>query len=138
MKTILKTVVLFVLISLASTIFINYFDVEYGTSNYWDVHGVFFLVFITIFPRLTLLFSSVPFGGLFWWMGFFFAPRLLVAILATVAYWNTNKFLVIVSWLLAVGGESSEKYFIIRKRGSRNNKINQDDKIVEAEFEEIR
>ena len=138
MKTIIKTVVLFVLISLASTIFINYFDVEYGTSNYWDIHGVFFLVFITIFPRLTLLFSSVPFGGLFWWMGFFFAPRLLVAILATVAYWNTNKFLVIVSWLLAVGGESSEKYFIIRKRGSRNNKINQDDKIVEAEFEEIK
>lgn len=138
MKTIIKTIVLFVLISLASTIFINYFDIEYGTVNYWDIHGVFFLVFITIFPRLTLLFSSVPFGGLFWWVGFFFAPRLLVAILATVAYWNTNKFLVIVSWLLAIGGESSEKYFIIKKRASKHNKINQEDKIVEAEFEEIK
>lgn len=78
--------------------------------NFWDHHGVFFLIFITLFPRLTLLFSSVAFGGIFWWIGFFFAPRILVAVLATLSYAQTNPILVIMSWVVAISGESSEKY----------------------------
>ena len=93
------------------------FNVHFGDSNFWDHHGLLFLVGIAIFPRLTLLISSVPFGGLFWWAGFFFAPRLLVAFLATLTYWNQNPFLVVLAWIIALGGESSEKTFFIRQSG---------------------
>jgi len=75
------------------------------------------LIFIAIFPRLTLLFSSVPFGGVLWWLGWIFAPRLLVAILATVNYWNQNKVLVVIAWLIALGGESSEKHVVCTRVG---------------------
>lgn len=94
---------------------VQYFGVEYGTVNFWMKRGVFFLFFVTLFPRLTLLFSSVAIGGFFWWLGWLFAPRILVACLATIAYWNTNKVLVMISWLVAIGGESSEKYFVNRR-----------------------
>lgn len=79
-------------------------------NNYWDHHGILFLVFITIFPRLTLLFSSVAFGGFLWWLGFIFAPRILVAVLATMAYLDSNPVLVVISWFVALSGESTEKY----------------------------
>lgn len=62
-----------------------------------------------------LIFNSIEFGGLVWWLGYFFAPRILVALLATLSYWHTNKILVIISWLIALGGESSEKFFISRR-----------------------
>lgn len=77
--------------------------------NFWDVHGIGFIICLFFFPRLTLLFSSVAAGGFLWWLGFIFAPRLLVAILATTAYWQTNTILVILTWLWAIGGESAEK-----------------------------
>jgi len=35
--------------------------------------------------------------------------------LATIAYWNTNEVLVVLSWLIAWGGESSEKFVVHRK-----------------------
>lgn len=88
---------------------------EFGSVDFWKVHGPFFLIFISFFPRLTLLFSSIPFGGLLWWLGFFFAPRLLVAFLATIAYWNTNPLLVTCAWIIALSGEPMEKS-IFRKR----------------------
>ncbi|MFH1224055.1 MAG: hypothetical protein V1647_06935 [Pseudomonadota bacterium] len=131
MRTIIKIGILFLLITGASTILMNFFDIEYGNINFWDVHGILFLVFITLFPRLTLLFSSVAFGGIFWWLGFIFVPRFLVAILATISYWNTNKVLVIIAWLFAIGGESSEKYFIHRRTFKRHSNV------IDAEYHEI-
>ena len=83
--------------------------------NFWEVHGIFFIFFMAIFPRLTLLFSSVATGGFFWWLGWLFAPRLLVAILATMAYADTNIILVILSWIWALGGESSEKRVMVTR-----------------------
>ncbi len=77
--------------------------------NFWDVHGILFVICMFFFPRLTLLFSSVPSGGLLWWLGWLVAPRLLVAILATTLYWQTNMILVIVTWFWAIGGEGAEK-----------------------------
>ena len=77
--------------------------------NFWDVHGFWFIIFMFFFPRLTLLFSSVATGGLLWWIGWLIAPRLLVAILATSAYWHTNPILVVLTWIWALGGESTEK-----------------------------
>ena len=84
--------------------------------NFWDVHGIWFIIFMFFFPRLTLLFSSVAFGGVLWWLGFIFAPRLLVAILATTAYWHTNTVLVVLTWFWALGGETTEKVAISRRR----------------------
>ncbi|MCM0605905.1 MAG: hypothetical protein KA715_07420 [Xanthomonadaceae bacterium] len=103
------------MISLTTLLLTEGFGVKLMFENFWNHHGFFFLVAIAAFPRLTLLFSSVPFGGLFWWLGFFFAPRILVAVLATITYWNENPFLVVISWLVAMGGESSEKMVVINR-----------------------
>ena len=84
--------------------------------DFWSNHGVLFILFMFFFPRLTLLFSSVPFGGLFWWLGFIFAPRLLVAVLATTAYWQTNPILVTLTWFWALSGETFEKRTVIVKK----------------------
>lgn len=77
--------------------------------DFWEVHGWLFILAICFFPRITLLLSSVASGGLLWWAGWLFAPRLLVAILATSAYWSTNPVLCVITWLWALGGESAEK-----------------------------
>ncbi len=84
--------------------------------NFWHAHGLLFLVFITLFPRLTLLFSSVATGGWLWWLGWLAAPRLLVAILATTAYWHTNPVLVVIAWFVAFSGESAEKATVLRRK----------------------
>ncbi len=82
--------------------------------NFWDAHGLWFIFFMFFFPRLTLIFSSVLFGGILWWLGWLFAPRLLVAILATSAYWDTNMILVVFTWMWALGGEGTEKTVVKR------------------------
>ena len=70
---------------------------------------------MAFFPRLTLLLSSVASGGILWWLGWLLAPRLTVAILATTAYWHTNIFLVVFTWLWALGGESTEKKIVVNR-----------------------
>lgn len=114
MRSVVKVCILFFAVAILAYVLNQFFLVELGSQSFWDHHGIFFLVFITLFPRLTLLFSSVATGGIFWWVGFIFAPRVLVAVLATLAYWNQNPILVVASWLVAVGGESSEKYVVVR------------------------
>lgn len=93
---------------------------QWSALNFWDVHGVIFIICMVFFPRLTLLFSSVPFGGFLWWVGFFFAPRILVAILASFNYWDTNPILVICAWLWALPFEGAEKRAVqVKVRGRR-------------------
>ncbi len=115
MNTLIKFFLLFLSLTIASAIMIQDFGVEFGTISYWQNHGVFFLIFITLFPRLTLLLSSVTTGGILWWLAWFITPRFLVAYLATLAYWQTNPVLVVISWLVALGGESSEKSIVINR-----------------------
>lgn len=112
----LRGVAVFMVLLVATTISMDVLKLDYGTVNYWDKRGVFFLFFVTIFPRLTLLFSSVAFGGFLWWVGFFICPRILVATLATVAYFQTNPVLVTIAWVIAIGGEVFEKWGIGRGR----------------------
>lgn len=109
MNTFFKGIAIFFVLLVATSIMMDTLQTEFGNTNFWDKHGVFFLIFITFFPRLTLLFSSVATGGFFWWLGFLFVPRVLVAALATVSYFHTNPVLVIISWLVAIGGETAEK-----------------------------
>ena len=115
MRTLVRFLITFLALTGAVALATSQLGVEFGAGNYWDEHGVFFLIFITMFPRLTLLFSSVPFGGILWWLGWIFCPRILVAVLATLGYWHENPILVVASWLVAVGGESSEKYWVVRR-----------------------
>jgi hypothetical protein len=95
-------------LGITSILFGNY-KVVPGTVDFFENHNFLFLVFVSFFPRLTLLFSSVAFGGVFWWLGFIFMPRLLVAVLATVAYGHTNPILVGIAWFVALTGELMEK-----------------------------
>jgi hypothetical protein len=135
MENVKRLIILFLAITGASTILINLFDIRFGAENFWDNHGIFFLIFITLFPRLTLLFSSIPFGGFFWWLGFIFAPRFLVATLATISYWRENPILVLFSWLVAIGGESGEKYYITKKTVYQyDSHPNNSKTIIEAKF----
>ncbi len=107
-----RGIAIFFVLLVATTILMDVMKLDFGTINFWDRHGVFFLISMTILPRLTLLFSSVAFGGFIWWLGFFFTPRILVASLATMAYFHTNPVLVIISWMVALGGEVFEKWGI--------------------------
>ena len=52
--------------------------------------------------------SKLPVSSL-WWLGWIFAPRLLVAILATTAYWDTNPVLCVLAWIWALCFETGEK-----------------------------
>ena len=82
--------------------------------DFWETHGWFFLLGCAFFPRITtLFFSTVSFG--FWHiLGWIFAPHLLVAILATNLYWDTNPGLVIISWFCAFAGTGSEGKAVTR------------------------
>jgi len=75
--------------------------------NFLDQHHALLLPLLALFPRLTLLFGGFVSGGLLWWAGWLLCPHLLVAILA-LPYWDTNPFLVIISWLVAFGGTGAE------------------------------
>lgn len=125
MSKIIKFCLVFIIIGLSVFVLNQYFSIEFRNKNYWDYHGLFFLFFITLFPRLTLFLSSVVSGGIIWWVGWLFTPRFLVAILATLNYWRENPFLVVISWLVALGGESSEKIIILKKAKSRSFRFSQ-------------
>lgn len=91
--------------------------------NFWDVHGLIFVLFMFFFPRLTMLFATA-WGGPLWWVGWLFAPRLTVAIVATSLYWDSNTVLVIIAWIWALAGEGTEKSTVgWRARKRRRRKI---------------
>lgn len=115
--TVFKGIGIFFILLVATSIMMDVSNTAFGTVDFFQRHGVMFLFFITLFPRLTLLFSSVASGGVIWWLGFIFCPRILVASLATMAYFHTNPVLVVISWIVALGGETMEKAGIGGKRG---------------------
>jgi hypothetical protein len=86
--------------------------------NFWDVHGLLFLLGIAFFPRLAMLFAT-PWGGVLWWLGLILVPRIQVAILATAFYIDTNPILVAASWCFALMGEGVEKRAIVRVKVSK-------------------
>jgi len=88
--------------------------------DFWEVHGLIFIFFMFFFPRLTMLLATA-WGGPLWWIGWLFAPRLTVAIVATTLYWETNTVLVVITWLWALGGEGTEKT-TINKVGRRRKR----------------
>jgi hypothetical protein len=130
-----KFIIILILLCVLTNLSLAFFNIHFGETDYWSVHGFFLLVFLAFFPRLTLLFSSIPFGGLLWWLGFIFCPHYLVAILATLNYGHTNPILVTLSWIVALGAESSEKYIIHRQVRRRYYKRGE---VIDVEAHEIR
>ena len=99
--------------------------------NYWEIHGLFFLFGLAVFPRITLLFSNAISLGILFWIGWFFVPHLTVALLATIFYFDTNPFLVLLSWFIALGGESAEKKYSYKiKKNNFNSSKNIDYEII--------
>ena len=99
--------------------------------DFWEVHDrtakpgtVFFLFF---FPRLTMLWGmiwgTIVSGGFLWWLGWVVCPRLLIAILATTYYWDTNPVLCVFAWLFAFCGESAEKKHVSSSRIGGREKV---------------
>ncbi|MEO8099753.1 MAG: hypothetical protein ABI811_18795 [Acidobacteriota bacterium] len=76
--------------------------------DFWTQHGLLFLLGCAFFPRITMLFFSGISFGLWYILGWIFAPHLLVAIIATGMYWDTNPVLVILAWAFAFGGTGGE------------------------------
>lgn len=87
--------------------------------SFWTVHSLFFILFMFFFPRITMFLSGIcfaSFAGPLFWLGWIFAPRLTVAILATTFYFNTNPILVVLTWIWALSGETVEKSSTINKK----------------------
>lgn len=84
--------------------------------DFWQEHTIFFLIFITFFPRLTMLFATSVHFGFLGWLGWLFAPHLTVAILATQYYWHTNPILCTIAWFVALAGTGGE-YKMIHSGG---------------------
>lgn len=84
--------------------------------DFWLVHGWGFLICIALFPRLTMLIAGTAFKfmsfaspwGILSWVGWVFVPHLVVAILATTYYWNTNPILCVFAWMAALSGTGTE------------------------------
>lgn len=77
--------------------------------------GYTLLACLAMFPRLTLLLAGFVTGGMAWWLGWIFAPHLLVGFLS-IPYWNTNPDLVVCAWILALSGTGVEVNFVRRNR----------------------
>lgn len=78
-------------------------------ADFFHAHTfpILLLLGLAIFPRITLLFVGGPFGVLHW-LGWLVAPHLLVAILATTRYWDTNPVLCVIAWFIAFAGTGGE------------------------------
>jgi hypothetical protein len=147
MNSFVKFFLVFFVIAGVTGLLFPQLNIELGHQDYWDKRGVFFLIFMGLFPRLTLLISTA-WGGFLWWLGLIIAPRVLVALMATIAFWNQNPILVTIAWLMAIGGESTEKSFIVRRSSpsfrmqgnftmnapAHTRSTNEESNILEAEY----
>ena len=97
--------------------------------SFWDAHTYDWVVLIglALFPRITMLFIGGPLAALQWfgvlhWIGWVVAPHLLVAIVATTMYWDTDPILCVVAWFFAfagTGGEGKLAHHRTRRRRRR-------------------
>jgi uncharacterized membrane protein YGL010W len=83
-----------------------------------NTHPYLLLVGLALFPRITtavmMLVGGLASGGLLWWLGWIFAPHLLVAFLS-LPYWHSNPALVIIAWFFALCGTGGEAETARRK-----------------------
>ena len=83
-------------------------------ESFWDYHGMWFLIFMFFFPRLTMLFATTVTFGVLAWVGWFFVPRFVGAFYATVYYGDQNTFLCALAWIIAILGCLGEGGLVIK------------------------
>lgn len=89
--------------------------------SFWDEHGIFFLLGLVLFPRLTVIFfSHLPGMGLLFWIVFLLFPRIVIPILGAYYYWDTNPVLVVIAFFVSFSGETGEKTVVQRKVSRRH------------------
>lgn len=76
--------------------------------DFWNYHTALFLIGATFFPRITTLFFTTVSFGFLAIIGWIFTPHLLVAIYATMYYWDSNPVLCIIAWFMAFAGTGGE------------------------------
>lgn len=87
--------------------------------SFWQIHSLWFVFFLFLFPRLTMLFTGIcflPYAGVLYWFGWVLAPRLTVAIIASFIYFHTNPILCVLTWVWALGVETAEKKSLQSKK----------------------
>ena len=88
----------------------------------WNLLGGLVLCFLcATFPRIAMIVACLAGGlgvSLAGVMGWIFIPRISIAIIATVNYFDTNPILCIVAWIILLGGEGAEKR-ALAKAGSK-------------------
>ncbi len=81
-------------------------------------HPYLLLVGLALFPRITtaamMLWGGLVSGGLLWWLGWIFAPHLLVAFLS-LSYWHSDPVFVVIAWFFALCGTGGETEMARRK-----------------------
>ena len=98
--------------------------------SFWDAHTYDWVVLLglALFPRITMLFIGGPLAVVQWfgvlhWIGWVVCPHLLVAIVATTKYWDTDPVLCVVAWFFAfagTGGEGKVAHHRARRRRRRD------------------
>jgi len=94
-------------------------------ADFFSAHaewGWLLLFGLAVFPRITLLFVGGPFGALAW-LGWVFCPHLVVAVIATTSYWDTNPVLCVVAWFFAFAGTGSEGRLMHRVARHRRRSV---------------
>lgn len=84
--------------------------------DFFAAHSILHLLGWALVPRIMFIFFSIISGGILFWIGVIFIPRIMVAYWATVYYWDTNMLLCVIAWLMAVSGEFGEKTWIYKCR----------------------
>ena len=102
-----------------------------STLDFFATHAHPWLILagLAVFPRITLLFIGGPFGALAW-VGWVFAPHLVVAVMATSLYWQTNPVLCVVAWFFAFAGTGAEGK--VAHVGTRSRRVQRVDGAVSA------
>ena len=79
--------------------------------DFWEVHGFWFIFFMFLFPRITMMCTGIFLGWMspLFFFGWLLLPRLTVAIIASMLYFNSNPVLCVFTWFWALGGECTEK-----------------------------
>jgi len=78
--------------------------------DFWELHGIWFIIFLAIFPRITMVVTGIfsAFLGPLFFFGWLLFPRITIAILASMIYFDTNPVLCVLSWFWAFGGTRVE------------------------------
>jgi hypothetical protein len=73
-------------------------------EDFWLYHGGWFVFFILLFPRLTMLFCTTAVFTPLWlyWVSWFLIPRTTIALLAVEYFGEVNDVLVAGAVILAI------------------------------------